>query len=207
MEHPFNTIPMTELEKCMAGELYDCHDKIFIDMKAVATRWMQRYNSLSYERRSERYAMLKELFGSVGSNCSVGDGFICGFGCNIFMGDNVSVNYRCTLIDCNEIHIGNNVLIAPGVQINTASHPTEWVDRNNPDFENNRQAYFCKTYALPVTIGNNCWIGAGAILIAGVTLGDNVTVAAGAVVTKSFPDNCLIGGVPARILRRFDTSK
>ena len=111
---------MTELEKCMAGELYDCHDKIFIDMKAVATRWMQRYNSLPYERRSERYAMLKEMFGSVGSNCSVGDGFICGFGCNIFMGDNVSVNYRCTLIDCNEIHIGNNVLIAPGVQINTA---------------------------------------------------------------------------------------
>lgn len=200
MDLQFNP-PMTELEKCMAGEPYDCHDQIFIDMKAVATRWM--YNSLPYERRAERYSMLKELFGAVGANCSAGDGFICGFGCNIFLGDNVSINYRCTLIDCNEIRIGSNVLIAPGVQINTASHPVEWEDRRNPDFENNPKAYFCKTYALPVTIGDNCWIGAGSILIGGVTLGDNVTVAAGAVVTKSFPSNCLIGGVPARVLRRF----
>lgn len=195
---------MTELEKCIAGEMYDCHDPVFIIMKAEATRWMQRYNSLPYDRRSERYAMLKELFGSVGRNCSVADGFICGFGRNIFLGDNVSVNYRCTLIDCNEIRIGSNVLIAPGVQINTATHPVDWTARRNPDFDSNPQAYFCRTLAQPIAIGDNCWIGAGAIILAGVTLGDNTTVAAGAVVTKSFPGNCLIGGVPARILRRFD---
>ena len=135
---------MTELERCMAGEFYDCHDDVFIKMKAVATLWMQRYNSLSYEQRKQRYSMLKELFAEVGENCSVADGFICGFGCNIFLGNNVSINYRCTLIDCNTIKIGNNVLIAPGVQINTASHPVEWPERRNPDFENNPQAYFCK---------------------------------------------------------------
>lgn len=105
---------MTELEKCMAGEFYDCHDEVFLKMKAVVTQWMQRYNSLPYEQRKERYSMLKELFGHVGENCSAGDGFICGFGCNIYLGDNVSINYRCTLIDCNTIRIGNNVLIAPG---------------------------------------------------------------------------------------------
>ena len=193
---------MTELERCMAGEFYDCHDVVFIKMKAVATLWMQLYNSLSYEQRKQRYSMLKELFAEVGENCSVADGFICGFGCNIFLGNNVSINYRCTLIDCNTIKIGNNVLIAPGVQINTASHPVEWPERHNPDFENNPQAYFCKTYARPVTIGDNCWIGAGAIVLGGVSLGDNVTVAAGAVVTQSFPGNCLIGGVPAKILKR-----
>lgn len=194
---------MTELEKCMAGQPYNCHDKIFIEMKAVATGWMQRYNLLPYGQRSERYAMLRELFGRVGSNCSVGDGFICGFGCNIYLGNNVSINYRCILIDCNEIRIGNNVLIAPGVQINTASHPVEWSERKNPNFDSNPEEYFCRTYALPVTIGDNCWIGAGAIILAGVTLGDNVTVAAGAVVTKSFPSNCLIGGIPARVLKTF----
>lgn len=194
---------MTELEKCMAGEFYDCHDKVFIEMKSVATRWMQRYNALPYERRPERYAMLRELFSGIGTNCSVGDDFICGFGCNIYLGNNVSINYRCTLIDCNKITIGDNVLIAPGVQINTASHPVEWEERRNPDFPDNPQAYFCKTYAKPVTIGNGCWIGAGAILLGGMTLGDNVTVAAGAVVTKSFPGDCLIGGVPARIIKRF----
>lgn len=174
---------MTEHEKCMAGGFYDCHDEVFLEQKAVATQWMQRYNSLPYEQRKERYSMLKELFGHVGENCSAGDGFICGFGCNIYLGDNVSINYRCTLIDCNTIRIGNNVLIAPGVQINTASHPVDWNDRRNPDFERKPKAYFCKTYAEPVTIGNNCWIGAGAIILGGVTLGDNVTVAAGAVVT------------------------
>lgn len=168
---------------------------------------MQRYNSLPYEKRDERYSMLKELFGHVGVNCSAGDGFICGFGCNIYLGDNVSINYRCTLIDCNTIRIGNNVLIAPGVQINTASHPVDWSDRRNPESDKNPKAYFCKTYAEPVTIGNNCWIGAGAIILGGVTLGDNVTVAAGAVVTQSFPGDCLIGGVPARILKKFDTEK
>lgn len=194
---------MTELEKCMAGEMYDCHDDIFIKRKAVATEWMQLYNAVPYERRAERYTMLKELFGAVGTNCSVGDGFICGFGCNIYIGDNVSINYRCTLIDCNDIRIGSNVLIAPGVQINTATHPVEWSERRNPEFETDRQAYFCKTYAKPVAIGDNCWIGAGAIILAGVTLGKNVTVAAGAVVTHSFPDDCLIGGVPARMLRQF----
>lgn len=196
---------MTELEKCMAGEVYDCHDEVFLKMKAVATQWMQRYNSLPYEQRKERYSMLKELFGHVGQNCSAGDGFICGFGCNIYLGDNVSINYRCTLIDCNTIRIGNNVLIAPGVQINTASHPVDWNDRRNPDFDHNPRAYFCKTYAKPVTIGNDCWIGAGAIILGGVTLGDNVTVAAGAVVTRSFPGDCLIGGVPARVIRKFNT--
>lgn len=104
---------------------------------------------------------------------------------------------------CNTIKIGNNVLIAPGVQINTASHPVEWPERRNPDFENNPQAYFCKTYARPVTIGDNCWIGAGADCPRRqCRWGDNVTVAAGAVVTQSFPGNCLIGGVPAKILKR-----
>lgn len=191
-----------ELDKCMYGLEYDCHDSIFLESKAVATKWMQEYNSLSYDCRSERYAMLKRLFGAVGTNCSVGDDFICGFGCNIYLGSNVSINYRCTLIDCNKIVIGNNVLIAPCVHINTATHPVSWEERRNPVFDENPKAYFCKTLAKPVIIGDCCWIGAGVTILAGVTLGKNVTVAAGAVVTKSFPDNTLIGGVPARIIRK-----
>lgn len=83
----------------MAGELYDCHDKIFIERKARASERCERYNSVPYSQRHCRYAMLKELFGAVGRNVSVGDDFICGFGCNIYIGDNVSINLRCTLID------------------------------------------------------------------------------------------------------------
>lgn len=190
----------------MAGEFYDCHDPVFIELKAIATQWMQKYNSLPYEQRADRYGMLKQLFGRVGRNCSVGDDFICGFGRNIYLGDNVSINYRCTLIDCNTITIGDNVLIAPGVQMNTASHPVEWEARRNPDFGNNPQAYFCKTYAKPITIGNNCWIGAGAIILGGVTIGDNSTIGAGSVVVKDIPPHSLAVGNPCKVIRRIAPS-
>ena len=146
----------------MAGEWYNCHDKIFIERKAKASDWCQRYNSTPYNQRSNRYALLKEQFGSVGTNVSVGDEFICGFGNNIYIGNNVSINIRCILIDCNKITIGNNVLIAPGVQINTSTHPVELMDRLTPDWQPGSDAYRWRTYALPITIEDNCWIGAGA---------------------------------------------
>lgn len=84
----------------------------------------------------------------------MGDSFTCGFGYNIFIGNNVSVNMNCTFIDCNKITIGNNVLIAPHVQIHTAAHPIELNERLTPDWEPESSAYFCRTFALPVTIGD-----------------------------------------------------
>ena len=95
--------------------------------------------------------MLKEQFGAVGNNVSVGDEFICGFGNNIYIGNNVSINLRCMLIDCNKITIGNNVLIAPGVQINTSTHPVELADRLTPDWNPESGEYRWRTYALPIT--------------------------------------------------------
>ena len=81
----------------MAGELYDCHSPEFLEGKARATDWMQRYNALPYSERGKRYGMLKEQLGSVGTNVSVADGIIIGFGQNIHIGNNVSINYRCIL--------------------------------------------------------------------------------------------------------------
>lgn len=193
---------MTEQEKCMAGELYDCHSPIFIERKARATDWMQRYNSSSYANRSNRYAMIKELFGSVGTNVSVGDGTIVGFGDNIHIGNNVSINYRCILNDCNSIIIGNDVLIAPGVQINTASHPSPLHERLTPNWNSSTGEYRWRTFARPIIIGDGCWIGADATIIAGVTIGDGAVVAAGAVVTKDVPPNTMVGGVPARVIKK-----
>lgn len=191
----------TELEKCMAGEWYDCHDKIFIERKAKASDWCQRYNSTPYSQRSTRYALLKEQFASVGKNVSVGDEFICGFGNNIYIGNNVSINIRCMLIDCNKITIGNNVLIAPGVQMNTSTHPVELIDRLNPEWEEGGSAYFWRTYALPITIEDNCWIGAGCIILPGVTIGQGSVIGAGSVVNKSIPANSVAVGNPCRVIR------
>lgn len=192
---------MTEYDKCMAGELYDCHDKCFLERKAKATDWMLKYNSLPYADRNKRYGMLKEFFGTVGTNVSVGDDVIVGFGDNIHIGNNVSINYRCTLIDCNTITIGNDVLIAPGVQINTSTHPVKLEDRLTKDWNPDSGEYRWRTYARPIKICDGCWIGANATIIAGVTVGEGAVVAAGAVVTQDVPPHTLVGGVPAKIIK------
>lgn len=186
----------------MAGELYDCHDIGFIDRKAKATEWCTRYRAIPYERRNERYGMLQELFAAVGNNVSVADDFICGFGDNIRIGNNVSINYRCTFIDSNCITIGDDVLIAPGVQINTATHPIELANRLTENWKPGDQQYRWRTRALPVVIGNGVWIGANVTILGGVNIGDGAVVAAGAVVTKDVPAKTLVGGVPAKIIKQ-----
>ena len=191
----------TEQDKCMAGEIYDCHSPVFIERKAKATDWMQRYNSLPYADRSKRYAMIKEQLGSVGTNVSIADGIIIGFGDNIHIGNNVSINYRCILNDCNSIVIGNDVLIAPGVQINTASHPTALADRLTPDWRPSTGEYRWRTFARPVNIGDGCWIGANATILGGVNIGDGAVVAAGAVVVRDVAPNTVVGGVPAKEIK------
>ena len=192
----------TEQDKCMAGLLYDCHSPIFIERKAKATDWMQKYNTLPYSERAKRYEMIRKQFGSVGTNVSVADGIIIGFGDNIHIGNNVSINYNCILNDCNEITIGNNVLIAPGVQINTASHPVPADERLTANWDPKSGEYRWRTYSKPIKIGNNCWVGANVTILCGVTIGDNAVVAAGAVVIKDVPANTLVGGVPAKNIKK-----
>lgn len=113
------------MEKCLAGEWYDCHAPVFLELKGKTHRLLMRYNSLSYEQKEEKYAILKEMFGSIGTEVSVGHSFLCDYGCNIHIGDNVTVNIGCVFVDCNKITVGNNVLIAPNVQIYTATHPID----------------------------------------------------------------------------------
>ena len=93
----------TELDKCMAGEWYDCHDPIFITQKGKTRQLLARYNALPYEEKKTKQEVLKEMFGSIGNNVSVGTPFLCDYGCNIHIGDNVSVNMNCSFIDCNNI--------------------------------------------------------------------------------------------------------
>lgn len=191
----------TEFEKCMAGELYDCHDEYFIKAKARASAWCAEYNATPYTERATRRRMLEELFASVGDNVSVGDGFTCGFGVNISIGSNVSVNMNCMFIDCNKITIGNDTLIAPGVHLTTATHPVELADRLTPNWNSASGEYRWRTYAKPITIGNGCWIGANAVVLPGVTIGDGAVVGAGAVVTKDVPPRTVVAGVPAKVIK------
>lgn len=193
-----------ELEKCMAGEWYDCHDPIFLEYKLNARKLLAQYHSLAYDQKKEKTEVLKNLFADIGTNVSVGLPFICDYGCNIVVGNNVSVNMNCTFVDCNKITIGDNVLIASNVQIYTSTHPVELSDRLTPDWDAESGEYFCRTYALPVTIGNGCWIGGGVIILPGVTIGNGTVIGAGSVVTKDIPDNCVAAGNPCRVIRKIN---
>lgn len=195
---------MNELEKCMAGKWYDCHDEIFLEYKNTARKLLAQYNALAYDQKKEKTAILKELFGSMGNNVSVGLPFICDYGRNIHIGTNVSVNMNCTFVDCNRIDIGDNVLIASNVQIYTATHPVKLADRLTPNWNPESGEYFCRTYALPVKIGNGCWIGGGVIILPGVTIGDGSVIGAGSVVTKDIPANCVAVGNPCRVIRQIN---
>ena len=195
---------MNELEKCMAGKWYDCHDEIFLEYKNNARKLLAQYNALAYDQKREKTDILRKLFGAMGTNVSVGLPFLCDYGRNISIGSNVSVNMNCTFVDCNKIEIGDYVLIASNVQIYTATHPVELAERLTPDWKPESGEYFCRTYALPVKIGNGCWIGGGAVILPGVTIGDGTVIGAGSVVTKDIPATCVAAGNPCRVIRRIN---
>ena len=195
-----------ELEKCLSGEWYDCHAPVFMGFKRKTHELLLKYNSLSYECKEEKYAILKEMFESIGKKVSVGHSFICDYGCNISIGNNVSINTGCTFVDCNKIIIGNNVLIAPNVQIYTATHPVDLNERLTPTETESGTAYIRHTYARPVTIEDGCWIGGGVIILPGVTIGRRSVIGAGSVVTKSIPANSLAVGNPCKVIRKINTS-
>lgn len=193
---------MTELEKCLAGQMYDCHDPVFLAMKGRARQLLRQYNGLDYSQKAQGRAILEQLLGGLGSNVSVAQPFLCDYGCNIHLGSNVSVNMNCTFVDCNRIQVGDNVLIASNVQLYTAAHPAALEERLTPDWQADSGAYFCRTYALPITIGSGCWLGGGVIVLPGVTIGDGAVIGAGSVVTRDVPPRCVAAGNPCRVLRR-----
>lgn len=199
IKHGGDTV--NELEKCMAGQYYNCHDKIFLEFKNNARTLLRTYHDLAYDQKEKKRAILKQLFGGIGANVSVGLPFICDYGRNIYIGNNVSVNMNCTFVDCNKITIGDNVLIASNVQLYTAAHPVALSERLTPDWNPKTEQYFCRTYALPIKIESGCWLGGGVIVLPGVTIGCGSVIGAGSVVTKDIPPNSLAVGNPCRVIR------
>ncbi|KFI54055.1 sugar O-acetyltransferase [Bifidobacterium callitrichos] len=197
---------MNELDKCMAGEIYDCHDAIFLDYKNTARRLLGEYNRLPYDAKTRKREILESLFGQIGENVSVGLPFICDYGRNIRIGSNVSVNMNCTFVDCNTITIGSDTLIASNVQLYTATHPVELADRLVEGWKPGDAHYRWNTYAKPIHIGRGCWLGGGVIVLPGVTIGDGTVIGAGSVVTHDIPANVVAVGNPCRVLRPINGS-
>lgn len=174
-------------------------------LKLIArTRELTREYYLSdYEDIEKRTAILKELLGGMGANVEIDTPFHCDHGNNIFLGNDVIIGINCTFVDNAEIRIGNRVLIASNVQFYTSSHPVLPQERLVPDWKEKGTTFF-RTYARPIEIKDNVWIGGGSIILAGVTIGENSVIGAGSVVTRSIPANSVAVGNPCRVIRTFE---
>ncbi len=184
---------MTEREKMLAEMLYDPTDKELVEMRNYARKACKEFNECDPTDSEKKTKILKDLFGSTGESIYMEPSFRCDYGKNIHVGEGFYANFNCVILDVAEVIIGKNCMLAPNVAIYTATHPIDPTERNSG-----------VEYAKKIVIGDNCWIGGNSVICPGVTLGDNVVVGAGAVVTKSFGDNVVIAGNPAKVIKTID---
>ena len=181
---------MNQKERMLAGLPY----KPWLDgLEEERTRCKEKIYELNclHPRDRERIPeLLKDLFGRTGEDVWLEPPFHCDYGYNIEVGENFYANYNLTILDVGKVTIGDNAMFAPNVSIFTAGHPIHPQARNS-GYE----------YGLPITIGDNVWIGGGAILLPGVTVGSNVVIGAGSVVGRDIPDNVVAAGNPCRVVR------
>ncbi len=182
--------PCSEKAKMLAGELYLANDPELTSDHLRAQAILARFNASSADEDALRLELLRALFSFFGDGAVAKPSIRCDYGYNISIGARSFINYDSILLDCNRITIGEEVQIAPGVHIYTATHPTDAKIRRSG-----------LEYALPVVIGDGAWIGGGAIICPGVTIGENTVVGAGSVVTRSLPANVIAAGNPCRVLR------
>ena len=181
---------MTEFEKCQAGLMYDTTfpGREASHLKCADLCW--EYNHTRPSNMKKREKLIRKLFGKVGVNPYVEPNIFCGFGWNIEVGDNFFANNNCIFVDPGKITFGNNVFIGPSCGFYTAHHAIHPEPRNR-----------LLEKALPITVGDNVWIGGGTVVTPGTKIGSNVVIGAGSVVVKDIPDNCIAFGNPCKPYR------
>lgn len=182
---------LREWRKMVGGEVYEARMEGFAELLAATRVKLREYNAMDPRCAEAMAELLRGLLGSCGEGVQVNQPFRCDYGRNIHVGRNFFANFNLTILDEARVEIGDNVMVGPNVSIYTACHPLDaderatWVE-----------------WAEPVTVGNNVWIGGSATLLPGVVVGDGAVVAAGAVVTRPVEAGTLVGGNPARLIRR-----
>ncbi|MER7052594.1 MULTISPECIES: sugar O-acetyltransferase [unclassified Streptomyces] len=183
--------PRTNLERMEAGDLYIADDPEIARRQQQAVRLAARYQAAYAEDAAAAQPVLAELLGSLGAEAHVRPPLYVDYGSNISIGARTFVNYNLTALDVAAITIGEDCQIGPGVQLLTPTHPLEAEPRRDK-----------LEAARPITIGDNVWLGGGAVVLPGVTIGDNSVIGAGAVVTKDVPAGVVAVGNPARPVRK-----
>jgi len=192
----------TEKQKMLAGEPYRSRDPELLAMHHRANDLLALFARTSSRDIERRNLLLRQLFGSIADRTWVEAPFYCDYGENIRIGSDCFINANCVFLDCNTISIGSNVLFGPAVQLYTVMHPLAASERLRFDDPEDPARSRYVTQAMPITIGDDAWIGGGAIVMPGVSIGARTTIGAGSVVTESIPEDSLAVGNPCRILRR-----
>ena len=181
---------MNQRERMLAGLPYKAWLDGLSEERMENKLKIHEYNLTRPDDKKKMKAMIKDILGKTGEEVVIEQPFRCDYGKNIEVGNNFFANYNCVILDVAKVTIGENVMFAPNVSIYTAGHPIHPESRNS-GYE----------YGIPITIGNNVWIGGNVVINPGVTIGNNVVIGSGSVVTKDIPDNVIAVGNPCRVIR------
>ena len=181
---------MNEFEKMAAGELYDTTSPEIMEGLAVIKNLCDEYNRTPRTDEDKRREILNKLFGSHGERFNVESPVWFDFG-HVHVGEDFYCNHGCVFLDSGKITFGNNVFIGPQCGFYSVNHPIDAETRNK----------YVES-AKPITVGNSVWFGGGVKVLPGVTIGDNCVIGAGSVVVKDIPSNSVAVGNPAKVIRK-----
>ena len=179
----------SEMDKMLAGELYDPMDPELVRGRDRARDLCQDLNATREAQQDERRRILRELFGSGGETVWMQPPFFCDYGTYILLGERVFFNFNCVVLDVCPVQIGSFTLFGPAVQVYTPMHPFNAEQRRREEF------------GKPVDIGSDVWVGGGAIILPGVRIGHRAVIGAGSVVTRDVPEGVFAAGNPCRVVR------
>jgi len=180
----------TEKEKMLAGELYDPLDQELVGDRLRTRLLLKELNDTREDQTEERMRLLEDLIPHAGKGLWLQPPFYCDYGYNMVIGEKVFFNFNCVVLDVAEVRIGSRTLFGPNVQIYTATHPIDPVERASG-----------VEYAKPITIGEDVWVGGSAVICPGVSIGNRCVIGAGSVVTRDIPDGVFAAGNPCRVIR------
>ncbi len=183
---------MTEKEKMLDGLIYDANnDPQLIAERQDCKELCRDYNCLRPKDMLSRNSLLSRILGRIDGDILIEQPFYCDYGYNISVGKNFYANFNMVILDEAKVTFGDNVFIAPNYGFYTAGHPVDPVERNKG-----------LEYAKPITVGNNVWIGANVCVLPGVTIGDNCVIGAGSVVVRDVPGNSVAVGNPCKVIKK-----
>lgn len=181
---------MNQKERMLAGLPYQAWKDGLEEERLECRRKVHKFNNLDPAQTEEADRLIREIFGKTGEQIHVEPPIRFDYGKNTEVGDNFFANFNTVILDVAKVTIGKNVMFAPNVSIYTAGHPVH-PDSRNSGYE----------YGIPITIGDNVWMGGNSVVLPGVHIGNNVVIGAGSVVTKDIPDNVIAAGNPCRVIR------